>query len=105
MDRVLQLGQEQRLNLFEQATQQTGMEAVIVEKDFWVCWTLKELFRLPAIGEHLIFKGGHVAVEGVQGDRSLLGRHRRLHRPGIPRFRRGQRAGGRREQQGEATTD
>ncbi len=34
------------------------MEAVIVEKDFWVCWTLKELFRLPAIGEHLIFKGG-----------------------------------------------
>ena len=26
--------------------------------DFWVCWTLKELFRLPAIGEHLIFKGG-----------------------------------------------
>jgi predicted nucleotidyltransferase component of viral defense system len=34
------------------------MQAVIVEKDFWVCWTLKELFRLPAIGEHLIFKGG-----------------------------------------------
>jgi hypothetical protein len=34
------------------------MEAQIVEKDFWVCWTLKELFRLPEIGEHLIFKGG-----------------------------------------------
>jgi hypothetical protein len=29
-----------------------------MEKDFWVCWTLKEMFRLPAIGEHLIFKGG-----------------------------------------------
>ncbi|HEY1789435.1 MAG TPA: nucleotidyl transferase AbiEii/AbiGii toxin family protein, partial [Verrucomicrobiae bacterium] len=34
------------------------MQAQIVEKDFWVCWTLKELFRLPDIGGHLIFKGG-----------------------------------------------
>ena len=24
-----------------------AFDAVIVEKDFWVCWTLKELFRLP----------------------------------------------------------
>ena len=58
MDAVLQLSPKQRLELFEQTAQQTGMEAVIVEKDFWVCWTLKELFRLPTIGEHLIFKGG-----------------------------------------------
>ena len=29
-----------------------------MEKDFWVCWTLRELFRLPGIGEHLTFKGG-----------------------------------------------
>lgn len=58
MDTVLQLGHRQRVELFEQTAQQTGFDAVIVEKDFWVCWTLKELFRLPAIGEHLIFKGG-----------------------------------------------
>ena len=58
MDTVLQLGQRQRIELFEQTAQQTGLDAVIVEKDFWVCWTLKELFRLSAIGEHLIFKGG-----------------------------------------------
>jgi len=58
MDSVLQLSQRQRVELFEQAAQQTGMEAVILEKDFWVCWTLKELFRLPVISEHLIFKGG-----------------------------------------------
>lgn len=58
MDKVLQLGQRQRVELFEQTAQQTGFDAVIVEKDFWVCWTLKELFGLPAIGEHLIFKGG-----------------------------------------------
>lgn len=58
MDGVLQLSQQQRLELFEQTAQQTGIEAVIVEKDFWVCWTLHELFHLPQIGERLIFKGG-----------------------------------------------
>jgi hypothetical protein len=58
MDAVLQLSPRQRVELFEQTTQATGMDAVIIEKDFWVCWTLKELFALPAMGEHLIFKGG-----------------------------------------------
>jgi len=58
MDTVLQLTPKERVELFESAALQTGMDAVILEKDFWVCWTLKELFRLPTIGEHLIFKGG-----------------------------------------------
>ena len=58
MDTVLQLGRQQRIDLFEQTTQRTGFQPVIIEKDFWVCWTLKELFGLPEIGEHLIFKGG-----------------------------------------------
>ena len=58
MDTVLQLSQRQRIELFEQTAQQIGIQAVIVEKDFWVCWTLQELFRLPQMGEHLIFKGG-----------------------------------------------
>lgn len=58
MDTVLQLTPKQRGELFESAALATGMDAVILEKDFWVCWTLKESFRLPTIGEHLIFKGG-----------------------------------------------
>lgn len=58
MDTVLQLGQRQRVELFTETARQTGFDAIIVEKDFWVCWTLKEMFQLPAIGEHLIFKGG-----------------------------------------------
>ena len=58
MDSVLQLSPRERVEVFQRTTQQTGFDAVIVEKDFWVCWTLKELFRLPDIGEHLIFKGG-----------------------------------------------
>ena len=39
---------------------QTSMrlDAASVEKDLWVCWTLRELFSIPGIGEHLTFKGG-----------------------------------------------
>ena len=35
-----------------------GLDGASVEKDFWVCWTLRELFTLPGIGQHLTFKGG-----------------------------------------------
>ena len=34
------------------------MTAEIIEKDFWVCWTLKRLFTLPAPPAGLLFKGG-----------------------------------------------
>lgn len=30
----------------------------VVEKDFWVCWTLKQLFEHPKLSKQLIFKGG-----------------------------------------------
>lgn len=58
MDSVLQLTPKQRGELFTAAAQKSGIDVVVLEKDFWVCWTLQELFRLPAMGEHLIFKGG-----------------------------------------------
>ncbi len=35
-----------------------GVDARIIEKDFWVCWALKQLFSLPTIGRHFTFKGG-----------------------------------------------
>ena len=58
MDSILKLTPTQRAELYRAASQQLGMGEVIIEKDFWVCWTLRELFALPGIGEHLIFKGG-----------------------------------------------
>ena len=30
----------------------------IVEKDFWVCWTLQLLFSRQEFAAHLVFKGG-----------------------------------------------
>lgn len=34
------------------------LQAASVDKDFWVCRTLREVFNLPEIGNHLTFKGG-----------------------------------------------
>src|SRR6185503_21193932 len=58
MDSVLQLAPRQRSELFIAAAQKSGIDVAVMEKDFWVCWTLKELFSLPVIGQNLIFKGG-----------------------------------------------
>jgi hypothetical protein len=58
MDAFAQSSPENRRAGFVQTAAARGLDPIIVEKDFWVCWTLKELFQLPDIGEHLIFKGG-----------------------------------------------
>ena len=31
---------------------------LIVEKDFWVCWTLGRIFEVEAVAPHVVFKGG-----------------------------------------------
>lgn len=58
MKSVLELTRTQRRELFVAAAQKLGFIAPVVEKDFWVCWTLRELFALPGAREHLVFKGG-----------------------------------------------
>ena len=58
MNRFIQLPDERRLNAFMEVNRSMRLDAFSVEKDFWVCWTLRELFTLPGIGEHLTFKGG-----------------------------------------------
>ena len=58
MDDFAKLKPEERRIYFEGTATARNIQAQIVEKDFWVCWTLQELFRLPTIGGHLIFKGG-----------------------------------------------
>jgi hypothetical protein len=57
MDRVARLSAKDRHDLFNEASARRGLEAAVIEKDFWVCWTLKRLFALPQ-GAHIVFKGG-----------------------------------------------
>ena len=58
MDTFLQLPKQRRRLAFQQVDDAIGLQAFSVEKDYWVCWTLRELFTLPGIGQHLTFKGG-----------------------------------------------
>ena len=58
MKAFLELPEARRRAAFLQVNEQMGLQSVSVEKDFWVCWTLHELFGLRGIGGHLTFKGG-----------------------------------------------
>ena len=53
-----QLPAEERDLYLREAAVRLNLPVVIVEKDFWVCWTLRELFSLPDVGAALTFKGG-----------------------------------------------
>ena len=54
----LALAEERRALAFEQAATQRAVSAVVIEKDFWVCWLLSVMFSQPALAPHLVFKGG-----------------------------------------------
>jgi len=57
---ALALSNRERAELFSATAQKLGFSnEAIAEKDFWVCWTLGQLFQgIPGIGDHLVFKGG-----------------------------------------------
>lgn len=44
--------------LISESAAQLGMVPAVVEKDFWVTWTLKQLFSHPPLSSQLMFKGG-----------------------------------------------
>ena len=59
MNRVATMSQKKRNELFTLTAERRGMgSTAVVEKDFWVCWTLKQLFKHPELSNQLIFKGG-----------------------------------------------
>lgn len=49
---------DSRRDAFVIAGERRGLLPLVIEKDFWVCWTLERLFSLPGFSEHLLFKGG-----------------------------------------------
>ncbi len=58
MDDVARLGPQDRADLFNEAGARRDLAPAIIEKDFWVCWTLRRLFTLPGDNPLLVFKGG-----------------------------------------------
>lgn len=47
-----------RAELFTETAARMGVDPHIIEKDFWVCWTLKRVFALESPITGLMFKGG-----------------------------------------------
>jgi hypothetical protein len=46
-----------RAAAFQAAAAERGLPPLYVEKDFWVCWSLRRLFA-PALVDGMVFKGG-----------------------------------------------
>lgn len=64
MDAFLTMRASERRQLCELAGTALGLRPASIEKDFWVCWTLRELFSLPGTGPYLTFKGGTSLSKG-----------------------------------------
>lgn len=58
MQHFLRMSAADRQLTTEQTAARKGWAATTVEKDFWVCWTLRQLFAMPELAGHLTFKGG-----------------------------------------------
>lgn len=64
MKAFLEMPEDRRRLVCQQAAERLNLFEASVEKDFWVCWTLRTLWALPEIGPHLTFKGGTSLSKG-----------------------------------------
>lgn len=60
MDQILNLSRDEQAQIFEEAAARSNeiKSPIIIEKDFWVCWALEQIFNIPEINSHITFKGG-----------------------------------------------
>ena len=66
MIRFEQLPTEERALYLREAAVRLNMPPVIVEKNYWVCWTLRELFSLGEfLGELGEFRGQYIELFGI----------------------------------------
>lgn len=78
MDKLARMPAEDRRDIFEEAAARLGIRPTIIEKDFWVCVSLRMLFQKSRFGESLVFKGGtslskaHGLIERFSEDIDLV---------------------------------
>jgi len=60
MDRIATAQADERADVFRQAASavRPARSPEVIEKDFWVCWILRQLFEAMHFRPQLIFKGG-----------------------------------------------
>jgi len=58
MEKIASLSEKDRRDLFSETASRMHITNAIVEKDFWVVYTLKKLFSHDTLSKILLFKGG-----------------------------------------------
>jgi hypothetical protein len=58
MNKIVNLSQQERNELFSETASSMNATNAIVEKDFWVVWTLSKIFTEGRLNKILMFKGG-----------------------------------------------
>ena len=58
MNGIAGMPAEERAQVFAETADRKALAEAIIEKDFWVCWILKQLFSIEALSGRLLFKGG-----------------------------------------------
>jgi len=58
MDKFFTLPDADKKEAFEETGIKQAIPSAIVEKDFWVCWTLKRIFENSQLAPYITFKGG-----------------------------------------------
>ena len=58
MNKVAGMNAQNRSEIFRVSGNKLGISESAIEKDFWVCWVLKNVFEEPALANQVLFKGG-----------------------------------------------
>jgi len=58
VNKVAKMPARERADLFAETAARKVLPEAIIEKDFWVCWMLKQLFSTEALSGRLLFKAG-----------------------------------------------
>lgn len=58
MEQFARKSDTERRDILQEAANRRGIRNIILEKDFWVCWTLGRLYAQPELSDHVTFKGG-----------------------------------------------
>jgi predicted nucleotidyltransferase component of viral defense system len=58
VQQVATAGKRQRGELFQDTAEEADIDKIIIEKDFWVCWVLQNLYVIDTWRDRLLFKGG-----------------------------------------------
>ena len=92
MDKVATMPVDRRSELFRETAAKKRLSVGLVEKDFWVCWSLHRLFaRSAELTGNAPFQRWNFAFEGLRRHRPLFGRCRLVAQPRRPGFHRRQR--------------